>query len=236
MAIAPGPTPGHSGYTVTPGQPLTRYAWAVIFLETLGIHPNDQNVKAVVAWEQAEGGMTNNSATWNPLNTTQNEDGAKTINSDGVKAYPDFLTGLNASTQTIRNGLYGPILQALQTGTAEQIADAIGASKWGTSGATIRTVLASGPNGNVVLGDPHVDQSTLDKVLTSGPANAVAGGLTGILSTADILTKFLNPKNLFFLLGGLAFLVVGVIVFIKPDLPKQVVDTAKTAGKVAALA
>ena len=91
------------------------------------------NVAAVTAWEMAEGGHWNNSAHYNPLNTTQSAPGATSMNYVGVKAYVSWEQGFTATLQTLRNGRYGAILAALARGDdAQAVVDAVAASPWGT--------------------------------------------------------------------------------------------------------
>jgi hypothetical protein len=108
--------------------------WAQGFLSALGEPQTACNVGAVTAWEQAEGGGPGgDGAAYNNLNTTQPEPGDWSINSDGVKAYPSYQEGLQANVTAITNGMYGPVLGALQTGNdAQAVADAVASSPWGT--------------------------------------------------------------------------------------------------------
>src|SRR4051812_28469417 len=85
---------------------FTARTWAVALLERLGFEATDANVRAIVSWEQAEGGHWQNTATYNPLNTTQDAAGATSMNSVGVKAYTSWDQGLDATAQTLRNGYY----------------------------------------------------------------------------------------------------------------------------------
>ena len=64
----------------------TAQSWAVALLDRLGAPTTAQNIQAVTSWEAAEGGHWNNTAYYNPLNTTQDAAGATAMNSVGVKA------------------------------------------------------------------------------------------------------------------------------------------------------
>lgn len=112
--------------------------WAHELLQRLGFPTTSENVKAIVAWEAAEGGHWNNSAAFNPLNTTQPEPGSGTMNGVGVRVYDSWEQGLDATVQTLRSGNYGTILAALQNGhDAQAVADAVVHSKWGTKSISI---------------------------------------------------------------------------------------------------
>lgn len=77
----------------------------------LGV-PDTSGTQALeLGWSQVE----NTKANYNPLATSQTAKGATTFNSSGVKNYPDFQTGVQATAQTIRG--YPHIYAALQTGS-----------------------------------------------------------------------------------------------------------------------
>lgn len=132
--------------------PCTPESWARALLAQLGDRATPEDVRAVVAWEQAEGGHWANAASYNPLNTTQPMRGSWTINAVGVRAYQSWGDGLRATVITLENGRYGAVLTALRGGNcAPCVAEAVGASPWGTRRFAIREpdagedgVLASG--------------------------------------------------------------------------------------------
>ncbi len=114
--------------------------WARDFLSKLGMPITSENVKAVTAWEQAEG----TKASFNPLATTQSGFSGETrFNSVGVKNYATYQDGIDANVHALTNGRYTNILSALQAGNdATAVAQAIKDSPWGTGGGVLR-VLAS---------------------------------------------------------------------------------------------
>lgn len=115
------------------GGPYTPTSWAHALLAKFGYPESADNVAAIVAWERAEGGHWHNTATYNPLNTTQEEPGSHAMNSVGVQAYTSWDQGLAATVTTLRNGRYEGILRALWIGTcAPCIAAAVSLSPWGT--------------------------------------------------------------------------------------------------------
>jgi hypothetical protein len=86
-------------------------------------------------WQPWEGGHTNNSATWNFLNTTQGGAGATgNINSVGVKAFSSEDAGVEATAATLENGYYPSLLKGLKTGAIDPKAVAPEIRKWGTTG------------------------------------------------------------------------------------------------------
>jgi hypothetical protein len=129
-------SPAMTARTVsTSGDSYTPSSWAAALLSAGGWPQTRCNVAAVTDWEQAEGGNWQNSAAFNPLDTTMPEPGSWGMNSVGVQAYPSWQAGFTATLTTLGNGNYGPILSALDAGgNAQAVADAVAASPWGTSG------------------------------------------------------------------------------------------------------
>ena len=112
--------------------------WAHDFLNRLGMPETADNVRAITAWEQAEG----TAAHFNPLATTQSGFAGETgFNSVGVKNYATYEDGLSANVKAITNGLYGNILAALRAGNnAMAVGQAIANSPWGTHGGVVRVL------------------------------------------------------------------------------------------------
>ena len=110
--------------------------WARDFLTKVGMPITSENVRAISAWEQAEG----TSASFNPLATTQSGFSGETrFNSVGVKNYAKYQDGIDANAHALLNGRYTNILDALRTGTsATAVAQAIQASPWGTGGLVLQ--------------------------------------------------------------------------------------------------
>lgn len=120
---------------------MTREVFAKAVLRELGAPVTKRNLWALVSWMQAEGG----SASWNPLNTTQEMPGATTYNWVGVKNYKSFDQGVEATVKTLNYGadrnLYGykPIRHRLRKNawafwTLRAVEDSI----WGTGGLALR--------------------------------------------------------------------------------------------------
>lgn len=126
----------------------TPSTWAVAVLHKLGYTPTPGAVKALAGWAQAEGGHWNNSARYNPLNTTQAEPGYQTFQSVGqgsapIGIYKNWQQGIDATVKTLKNGRYDGILAGLQAGDPGAVANAIGQSPWGTSGALVRQTIGA---------------------------------------------------------------------------------------------
>jgi hypothetical protein len=114
--------------------------WAKDFLTRLNAPITSENMRAITAWEKAEG----TAARFNPLATTQSGfNGETNFNSVGVKNYMSYADGLDANVKVINNGLYSNILAALQRGDdAHSVALAITNSPWGT-GALVDKILSA---------------------------------------------------------------------------------------------
>ena len=117
-----------------------RQRFGTDLLKRLGMPQTQENVRAMMAWQAAEG----TSAAFNPLATTRQAPGATDLNSVGVKNFRSYEQGLQTTIDTLRNGLYGNILAALRDGkSAARVAQAVAESPWGT-GDGMSAVLASG--------------------------------------------------------------------------------------------
>ena len=112
--------------------------WARDFLTKVGMPITSENVRAVTAWEQAEG----TKASFNPLATTQGGFSGETqFNSVGVKNYASYQDGIDANAHALLNGRYTNILDALRAGnSAVAVAQAIQNSPWGTGGGVLRVL------------------------------------------------------------------------------------------------
>lgn len=83
-------------------------------LKAIGAPPTKENINFLKNWQKHEGGWTNNSASFNPLNTTHGP--GSSINSVGVKAFGDYGTGVKMTAQTMLNGRYPNIVTGLRSG------------------------------------------------------------------------------------------------------------------------
>ena len=108
--------------------------WAKDFLTKVGAPITSENLAAMTTWMAYEGGHWKNSATYNPLNTILKTSASTgSMNEVGVQKYSSYAGGLDATVQTINNGRYGNILDALKQGNNSQaVLSAVSASPWGT--------------------------------------------------------------------------------------------------------
>lgn len=127
-------------------------SFAASVLKGIGAPVTSQNIAGFVGWSKAEGG--DNWQRNNPLNTTEPAGSSGSINSVGVRAYPNANAGIAATVKTLQNGHYGGILGALKSNNVHGLAAAIGSSPWGTSGSLAAQTIAE------TLGQPIGQYST----------------------------------------------------------------------------
>lgn len=143
LAAAVGALPGNLTVTTSSGI-STPTDFAKALLSRLGAPDTPQNEQALVAWAAAEGGHWNNTAAYNPFNTTLTMPGSTVMaggNSAGVQSFTSWQQGLDATVQTLQG--YPQVLAALRAGNnAKAITDAVVNSPWGTK--TINLSSAAG--------------------------------------------------------------------------------------------
>lgn len=118
-------------------------SFAKALLQELNIPETPGAIEALVNWQKREKGHWQNSAAYNPLNTTYKGGAVASINKAGVKAYADWEGGVSATAKTLtgndsKKRGYDNIISALKTGDPQTIQAAILASSFValTPGAT----------------------------------------------------------------------------------------------------
>lgn len=114
---------------------IKKKEWITQFLSSIGAPTTKDNVYAMSEWIRFESGDKWNR--WNnPLNTTLDRAGAKSMNKHGVNKYVDTEQGLEATIATLTGNRadergYTAIVNALRSGSDyTQIFDAIRSSSW----------------------------------------------------------------------------------------------------------
>lgn len=106
-------------------------------LKNIGAPVTPKTTAALGAWQKAEGGPSDN-----PLNTTLGQGSAQ---GSAIKGYGSTQAGISATTRTLQNGLYAPVLQAFRRNESPgQIRAAIIASPWSGSSHYAGTDYAKG--------------------------------------------------------------------------------------------
>lgn len=124
--------------------------WETDILGGLNAPATANNIGKLDAWNRCEGNAAGLSGLPinNPFNTTLVYGGGTTVNSAGVKAYPSWSVGLQATLITLQSVSYRGIVTNLQQdGAGAQFANAVGNSPWGTSGSCIASVLGTTTSG-----------------------------------------------------------------------------------------
>jgi hypothetical protein len=110
--------------------------WATQLLTAIGAPISDSNITALTTWQQHEGGHWNNSASFNPLNTTLDMGNSQSMNSVGVKRYNSWDEGITATVNTLTGSKadargYTAIVNAMKSGAStETILTAVSNSAW----------------------------------------------------------------------------------------------------------
>jgi hypothetical protein len=145
--------------------------WATQLLTALGAPATDSNITALTTWQQHEGGHWNNSASFNPLNTTLDMGNSQSMNSVGVKRYNSWDEGITATVNTLTGSKadargYSAIVNALKSGAStETILTAVSNSAW-MSGKTGQNSY-KGFRGGGTPGSPGIpNTSSMEGVVT----------------------------------------------------------------------
>jgi Lysozyme like domain len=174
--------------------------WETDILGGLSAPATQNNVAKLDAWNKCEGNAAGASGLPinNPFNTTLVYGGGTSVNSAGVKSYPNWNTGLQATLITLRSSSYTGIVTNLrQDGTQSQFASAVGNSPWGTSGSCIASVMGTTTSGQspggtgapsgVSVGPGNVQYSyaQLEGVWNQAGGNPQAASMAAAIATAE---------------------------------------------------
>jgi len=147
--------------------------WRVDTLRGLGAPVTKKNIDFLSTWQRWEGGHTKNDARFNWLNTTASAPGAvREINSVGVKAFDSYQNGVGATIQTLNNGRYGDVVEALRSGDPYKAKPVRGLSTWLSGRPDSRHGIAYAGR---VLGTPDLGRAP-GKVATGSKAKVQSGG------------------------------------------------------------
>ncbi|HEY1645946.1 MAG TPA: hypothetical protein VGF75_06300 [Candidatus Saccharimonadales bacterium] len=201
--------------------------WANAQLGNLGIQDSSVDVNDLVNWWQHEGGagpqfgVANNDDNYNPINTTQDEPGAVSTNSSGVKSYTSWQQGLDATSQTLESPDYGyPKIIADLTDNAPQAQfdQDVTASSWGTNLSGTTADPSATPNNNSY--DTGVDAANNAGSAANAPSTATnatpLSGFAGVLQTLDSLY---NPAG-----GSLDWNPLSVLTAIPKDVESVTIE------------
>ena len=120
-AVAWSATAGPAGAVAsTVGTPLPG-GWELCVLQGLSAPATQANVSNLAAWQNAEGGSTNNTAAYNPFNTSRTTNAAnqplpEVDSSNGFPAFANWAAGCAATVATMLQFNMWPIVAALREG------------------------------------------------------------------------------------------------------------------------
>lgn len=230
----------HGGSVKDTGPNLSKQDWARALITKLGGSPTDANMAAVTSWMDQEGGHWNNSAGYNPLNTTRILPGSSLMDagpgrSHGVRHYTSWNQGLEATVLTLTEKAkergYDKIVNAIVSGKDKsRIMDAVYASKWGTgkggggttSAEDVATFFGVDPASldaktlaevNKLLKDPQYATQVKDLKSFINQGASAAGGM-------GMLTSALSS-------GGVTHNYGGVVINVLGDNAKKIAETIK---------
>jgi hypothetical protein len=111
-------------------------SYLIDVLKGIGIpNPNSSQIQFMKSWRQHEGG-TDINPSWNALNTTQPKPDSPHFNSATVRNYPDRQTGIDATIETLKNGRYNNVIEAIKNIKQDSDIDnamiAVNNSPWGS--------------------------------------------------------------------------------------------------------
>lgn len=171
---------------------MTKVGAATHLLTGIGAPINQHTVGAMVGWMNAEGGNWNNSATYNPLNTTLGAPGARPINSAGVKAYGSWGQGLAATLQTLKQPNMSGIVDAFRSSDPQGIARAIGSSPWGTGAQLVAQTIGDATGQRYSMGQPA---GVAQRMASIGPRHVPSSAGAGDQRIQDALAQQLLNES-----------------------------------------
>jgi hypothetical protein len=182
--------------------------WAEKMLDRMGAPKNLDSIEALLAWQAEEGGHWNNTAGYNPLNTTLKMPGSFAMKGKGGKAGVQHFTswdqGIEATYKTLTTGStkergYDAIVSAFKSGASkEELFKAIAGSSWvGGKGATAKAYETFG------VSAPTVETTTTEapeNKLTDAEnklAESIVAAITSTYSSKEIksLQDFISGKS-----------------------------------------
>jgi hypothetical protein len=206
--------------------------WEAAVLNAIGAPVNDVNVAFLDAWQTIEGG----GGTYNPLETTQSAPGATNVITPsgqvlGVKNYPNSNIGAMATAQTLQNGLYNAIVNALKAGTGAffggDVAAALG--HWAPNDPTYARDVLTAAGNNIAGGQTGATAS-------QAAADSGVGGATNTPTPGSdwwsVLQDFIH-KLPGYSLGGI-FIAVGLLGMVMAIAVSEVEEHPQVAEAAAA--
>ena len=188
-------------------------AFANKLLAKLGVPSSATNIEAMQKWMASEGGHWNNTAGYNPLNTTLNLPGSTLMKSGpgraaGVRHYTDWDQGLEATAITLTGRKagergYSAIIEAMREGKPlEEILGTINNSAWRSgkvNDPSSSYLSGAGTNSTPMTPEGTVDYNqTLINSMKSGEFQKAFKNLStpaGMATAAAYLTSMMGTEG-----------------------------------------
>jgi hypothetical protein len=188
-------------------------AFANRLLGKLGAPSTATNIEAMKKWMASEGGHWNNTAGYNPLNTTLNLPGSTLMKGGagrvaGVRHYTDWEQGLEATAITLTGRKagergYSAIIEAMREGkSVEEILGTINNSAWRSgkvNDPSSSYLGGAGTNGTPTASDGTVDyNAVLTNAMKSGEFQKAMNNLStpaGMATAASFLTSIMGTEG-----------------------------------------
>jgi hypothetical protein len=174
-AVAWSATAGPAGAVASAvGTPLPG-GWELCVLQGLTTPATQANVSNLAAWQDAEGGSTNNTAAYNPFNTSRTTNAAnqplpEVDSSNGFPAFANWAAGCAATVATMLQFNMWPIVAALQDGNVSPpgaFLATVDQSQWCAPSADGQPCYLNAIVGTAgVVAQPAVDTSSALSVFT----------------------------------------------------------------------
>jgi hypothetical protein len=195
---------------------VEQHDFAVKLQRALGIEPTALSTLKIWAWLRQEGGNWNNSAKYNPLNTTLPMPGAGNTGAQGnIKVYRSWQQGIEATASTLHSSAYAGIIANLKSGASlESFEATVDASPWGTH---FPGEGKAGTGGTSSTGAPATGGELFPG--TKPKVGGVLGPLIEFLEGAvgEVGKKLFHGATMVVLLvAGAVLIVYGIMVAVRP--------------------
>jgi hypothetical protein len=183
---------------------MTKEGWARAVLSGLGATATTENVAGLLAWMTNEGGHWQNSAGYNPLNTTYKMSGSTLMDpgpgrDHGVRHYNNWQQGIDATIKTLTGAQadkrgYTTIVDLLRSGSEkDEIMNAVYKSSWGTKKGSGSSFGSNEFLTNLLGPDAAKELEEMNKAFsnfnsTYGSNASAGGGLGGLSSSSASIT------------------------------------------------
>jgi hypothetical protein len=218
-----------AGAKAVVGTELNREQFAAKVLQAFQIPLTRTSIGKFVEWEKAEGGHWNNTARYNPLNTTLALPGAGNTGTQGnIKVYKSWQQGIEATVNTLKAPAYAGILANLKSGTVSDFKIAVNTSPWGTKFSNLGEAIEPEAGLAGVLegkipgfsaegkGEETAEHAAEDAAKKAKEAaEAIPKAIAAAVSSAE---EFLGKTLLegVLLLAGAMLVVYGIMVAVRP--------------------